>query len=150
MRYIKTYELISKVDYEKLNEDLKKLLNYFIKFFNDLGFTDNNFLATNQWETEFNDKDGNYIFCIIMSIRNNKIYLKIKKSLTYSLNNIVISFIEYLKFNVVRDTDYKIIFINETSYGTNLFVVKGDVNEIISKISKKDFEIYMDSNKYNL
>lgn len=138
MKHVKKYKTR-----EQLDSDLKKILSHFIKFLNELGFKNENYLTASNWQTDFSI-DGTDIFYISMAM-NFQLDVIIVNFDIYKSYSLLESFIEYLKTKIEYTEQY-------SSMGREniRFKITGEADNLINSISIPDFEIFMDSKKYNL
>jgi len=137
MKYIKIYEIYTSFDNPKLN-DIKKLLSHLIKFFNELNYSESNYMNNGKYETEFS-KDEDYLY---IELDSRQYTLEIKSS-SRNINNISIFLPKYFKGII------GLKFISEIDNFLK-FKLQGNINNVIKQINKEDFEFKMNTNKYNL
>ena len=135
MKHIKIYEKYKQPD----EVGLKKLLSHITKMLTEFGFGYSFFLDYGDYETEFTDSVENATFYVRVSPRSNM--LTVKK---LDRNSDVVDFIpEY--FKSIRGLKY----INKDHF-SYIFNIVGNVDKIISQISKEDFDFKLESKKYNI
>lgn len=149
MRYIKMYEDIN--EYER---DLKKLLSHFISIIEEFGYNGKNYLDRRTWETEYY-KGPEYSFCIKLKLdilsKNHDIDLSLIQSLVVD-DDFSVQLAEYLKtingIKFIREDDNP--FGNKLGTRYEYRIKGGNIDKIISQITKEDIELKTMSNKYNL
>lgn len=143
MIHIKIYEDFE-ADFEKREKEItqiKKLDSYLISFFNELGFDNENYLNSTNYETEFRKNDKYYFTIILKYILERKIVFK--KSLAHK--NDMVNFIpEY--FKSIKGLKFN---RHVTSYEVD-FLIQDKIDNIINQISKEDFLFKFEANKYNI
>jgi len=141
MKYIKKYEDLNLAHEFDINES-KRLLSHLIKIFNEIGYDNSNYYDRGKHESEFFE-NSHFLFLISVEAKYQKI-LSITISILGNRNETVsfipkyfdsISGLKKLHNSLSDVFDYEII---------------GDVDDIIDQISTDNFEIKINSNKYNL
>ena len=143
MKYIKTYE--DSFDDNPRLPDLLKLITYLKKVFQGFGYTlDDWYRNIDMYELYFNFKKGR-AFDIIGDYSTTLIFLKVVMRIA-STDDILAKFIpEYFK-----TIDGLKLYREDKDFFTTTFQIVGDVDDIISQITKEDIETKIESIKYNL
>jgi len=140
MRYIKVFEDFD--DNPRLS-DLLKLLKHLKYIFQDFGYQ-LEFWNNDKYESYFKNKKGR-VFDIIGDYSSQLIFLKVVMRIE-SPNDTLAKFIpEYFK-----TIDGLKLYREDKDFFTTTFQIVGDVDDIISQITKDDIEIKLKTKSYNL
>ena len=139
MKYLKLYEEITNTRLP----DLKKLLDHLVEVFTNIGYYHNNFLS-DELETHFVTKDsGSRIFDLLGDYSSAFIIIKIIIRIASNATDKQIP--EYFK-----TIDGLKLYSEDKDWYSTTFQIVGDVDDIISQITKEDIETKIESIKYNL
>ena len=142
MKYLKRFESTDNYSYE---HELKKLLSHLAKVFSELGFNYNNYYDRGRYETIF-DKDSKRAFNIFVDPYDKalQLTLSVEYQYIYDYFKTISGLVENgsTPVNIPSMNIYVKYIIN--------FNIKGKPSKLIKKFSKEDFEMKMNSNKYNL
>ena len=143
MKYLKRFESLS--DEYKYEYEIKKLLTHIIKVFVELGFDYNNWYDRGEYETIFK-KDSTRAFNITINPYRKTLKLELSYNYQYMY--------DYFKSlsGLVETSSTPVIMRSMNMYVKHIinFDIKWKPSKLIKQISKEDFEMKMNSNKYNL
>ena len=150
MKYIKTYE---NFDNPRL-QDLKDLLNYLTKTFNELGYDHKGYLDMGKYEVQFSDNKTDYKRCFNLEGEYStsgwggiraKIFLSIVMRIG-SLSDGLVKFIPAY-FKTINGLE---LYREDSDFYNTTFEIVGNLNDITEQITVEDIKMKFDSNKYNL
>jgi len=140
MRYIRTFE--DSFGKNPRLHDLYKIINYLKILFQDFGYEYNRGYSIN--ELEFKNKKGR-VFDINGDYSTTLIFLSVVMRIE-STNDILANFIpEYFK-----TIDGLKLYREDNDFFSTTFQIVGDVDDIISQITKDDIEMKLKTKSYNL
>ena len=153
MKYIKQYE-----NFEDQIE-LKKLLSHLISIIKEYGYTEQNYIQTGTWETEFHNKesvlkDSKYAFGIKMNIDyfSKRPFINFEISVPLRISDpFAIFFLTYLKtIKGMKILKEKHITIFSGIDKIFFKILDKDVDKIIRQITKEDIDSKLELIKYNI
>jgi len=151
MKYLKTFEAIDRVKILDFNDtfvnQIKKLYSHLINIFDDLGYDYNNYYDNGSYETLFNYDNVDERFKLTLNPKNQTLEVEISESnLLYITNYFkTIDGLSEIRSSDIYSHQTRSIFTAEI-----IFKITKNIDYIISQISKDDFQLKMNTNKYNL